>query len=314
MHRLACARRLPDTLGLTANAVPTQDDKNRFFGREHLIRAGWIILIGLVGFVAAAIYYKFISPPKIIIDDQRQQPIPVTVKESNRGEPGPSADEVKGLTEELRKLRDAYNRQLQEARRSVTASKRDHPTPEPAPVRPVVEPALPDVRALTEEVARLRDALTKHQASAVTLTPKESSPPPQVPLFRLPTTVKGYRPISFFGVIGSTCPPDSLKRGEQIKVAFTVTDRSLLNSATPLFARITRKKDNKYVLRVFERLYDLNDGLNQLSLTVDLQPADYELEYGFYLRAELNEEFPKYYRRNCDFAIAQSAIVGSGPS
>jgi hypothetical protein len=278
-----------------------QEDKHRFFGREHLIRAGWVVLLGFAGFIGAAIYHSFVTPQKFVIDNQRQQPIPVIVKEASHETQPSYAPEIQSLTAELKLLRDAYDRQAKEVRKPAPSPGRStSPSTDAALSRPPTAPVMPDVRELADEVRRLRDALAKEKTPEATQVPKASRDELS---YRLPPMVKGYRPVSFLGINGSICPPKELKPSDPISISFNVVDRSLLSRATPLFTRIIQKRDKENLLQVFDHLNELQDGHNQLSFTTELAPANYYIEFGYYLRTKLDEEFPEYYSHKCEFQI-----------
>ncbi len=61
------------------------------------------------------------------------------------------------------------------------------------------------------------------------------------------------------------------------------------------------------MVQVVETLFELQEGINETTISPELQPAEYRLSYGFYLNTELHEEFPKFYSRECKLNVRAHA-------
>ena len=296
-------------MGVTFSRLRQLMDKSgSFFSRENIHRAGWAAIVLVVfGFGLARLYDKLNPPP----------PLVVTVMESGaKNDLAVSPADINTLTEEMKRLRETFGRQSQERPTSKTRASGAPLHTKPSVTTTDLEAATRRVDALEKQAKRLADALAKEQSTALPIADQEKRTPtspatpaatPSSPLarpaFRLPANVKGWRVTPFVGVVESACPTKQVLQGEPVRLSFGVVDRTLLTTATPLFVRIIRMRGREYELQIFERLYDIQGETNQLSIQVNLPPAEYELLYGFYLHAELGQEYPNFYGRECRFSV-----------
>lgn len=277
--------------------MTTQDDKHQFFGRENLIRAGWVVLLGVGGFGGAAVYHKFVAPQKFVIDDQGQSPIRVIIAESDMRHSS-HLPEIDSLTAELKMLRQMYDRQLKQAgKRSPPARIVENS------VKSYIDPDAPRLQNLTEEVKRLREALVKEKAPTVPAIQMKGTDLATPPEFQLPPNVKGYIAVRSRGIENMTCPQDVNKKSEPVAITFDVADTKLVKRATPLFVHIIQKRGDGALYQVFDELAQLKDGHNKLTFNAEIPAGTYYMEYGYYVRSELNQEFPNYYSHKCNFSI-----------
>lgn len=256
-----------------------------FFGADNLHRAGWAVLIGLVGFLGALTYQKIFGPQRILVETI-STPGPgtrittVTALRSN---------EVQELAEAIRELAKATSTNVDQRR----------------------------VRELSNEVDRLSAEVAR---SAKSNSPLSSSPligdtAGKVPgkesasKFVLPESVLGYRTDSLFGVSASTCPPDAVSPEMILRVTFDLDDATLMSRATPIRATVARELTSKKYQLIDEVWSEIQAGTNTITLTPFLEPGRYHLAYGFYLRNSLLGKYPKFYSRDCFFFVIDSAIL-----
>lgn len=288
---------------------PAPRRRTGFFSPDNVHRAGWSALIALVAFVAGLFVTRGLGPQRVIVETAPpNQSLDVTPA-SPTVSSGVSSEDIRGLTSEMRRLREAS-----EVRPSPEKDTKGSPASKQAsrpavPSSPPPDTISPKLQQLTEEVTRLTKELanqsqksesTSTGASGVAKSP--SNPPPR-PSFSFPKSVKGYRPTPFLDVIDATCPLKTLAKGEPVKVSFSVVNNGLPALTSPLFVRVARMRGKDYELQIIERLLEFQPGTNQLSFQFVLEPAEYELSYGFYLRSEIDQEFPPFYGQKCLFVV-----------
>lgn len=47
-------------------------------------------------------------------------------------------------------------------------------------------------------------------------------------------------------------------------------------------------------------------GHNEILESLDLEPGKYDLKYGYHLLSELDEEFPRFYSKHCQFSLPEA--------
>lgn len=118
----------------------------------------------------------------------------------------------------------------------------------------------------------------------------------------LPETAKGYISAKLFGVSATTCPPRDILPSVSLRVTFDLNDQSLISRATPV-TMIVRVRTPTDLLQIDEAWSDLQPGTNTVTLGPKLEPGNYKLIYGFYLRDKLSSDFPEFYSRECSFVV-----------
>lgn len=87
------------------------------------------------------------------------------------------------------------------------------------------------------------------------------------------------------------------------KIGFRFTRLGQESFISPLIVTIARIDEPLKLYQVFYEQYRYEPGNNSLELDVNLQPAKYQLEFGYYVKRDVNEEFPKFYAFSCEFEI-----------
>ncbi len=261
----------------------TVKEKVAFFSKENLHRAGWAILIGLLSFLGGILFNKIHGPQKVIIDASNSAALPINViVQTPPQKVGATTADIQDLTQAIKGMQNS----------NETAIKN----------RQVI--------ALADEVRKLRDSLaSQSRPPAASASVNQPLPGAQAkPLFRFPSKVKGYQPASLFGIKDSSCPPRNITPDATLRIVFRLVDTKILSSGSPLFVRVDRIKADGNLIQAVETLYDLHDGINDITIAPPrLEPAEYRVSYGFYMRDEIDEEFPKFYSRECKFNVQASA-------
>lgn len=253
-----------------------------FFGTDNLHRAGWAALIGLAGFFGALIYQKAYGPQKVVVDASNypHQSGQITAEVS------PGSKEIGDLTEAIRKLAKATSGNEDQKRLHELGAEVD---------RLRAEVAITKKRPV--DLTQSGSASSSSDGSSTILAPKT------VAKFLLPETVKGYTSAKIFGVSDSTCPPSVVAPGVAITATVTFNDSSLTSRASPLRATVVKVRSQTDVLQIVEVWSEIQQGLNEISLSPKLEPGNYQLTYGFYLRSKLSGEFPPFYSKECQFVV-----------
>jgi hypothetical protein len=264
-------------------------NKDGFFGTDNIYRAVWSVAGGAVVYF----FTKGMGPQRVIIDESSINPITALPTTQVQTQGLPSKEDLNSLTNAVTALSKTNNN-----------SGNDEKT----------------VRELMSEVAKLREQVAK----ANTENQKKSSEQtlPQTPLtsrrtsndngkknspafnYVLPTVVKGYGRREIIGSSAELCPYGASGTGSAFSVSFNVEDLTLLERATPLRATLAMVESPLRQVRVAEKWAPLSAGANTISLTPkQLDAGEYELTYGFYLKSELNSEYPNFYSKTCRIKV-----------
>jgi hypothetical protein len=123
------------------------------------------------------------------------------------------------------------------------------------------------------------------------------------PKYELPTMVKGYRRYSPRFLKDPVCPNQQLLESSFPTISFQFADTSKESLISPLIADIARVKTSTEVYQVFSEQYKLQPGVNSIELDINLQKAEYILSFGYYIRRNVDEEYPKFYAFTCEFSV-----------
>ena len=311
----------------------------RFLSRENLIHAGWALLLAGVGFLGGRAVGWFTGPDRVIITALPNPPAQVSARLSDEERQAifDLVSELRSLRTDLgRQLQEsrAQTRQAQ-ANVSTLADGVRELTERVAEALEAQNSRGDSERLarLAEEVRQLREEAKRQQTqlkgedrqaaeatnrlagtldslvgvlearAAVPIRSREANPIAKPP-FSIPTAVKGYQPVAVAKLVTPSCPPTQLSSGAPLQFTFIIRDASLIREATPFFFRAIRlQPDGSPQLQVFEQQYAMRLGTNILDPEISLRPGDYSLSYGYYLRDELGQEFPKYYSQECRVQI-----------
>jgi hypothetical protein len=155
-----------------------------------------------------------------------------------------------------------------------------------------------------KELQRLRRATATAPAGAPMVGPDTTPSSNAILLdgFKLPPVVKGAT-VDDFGKWGrGTCPASQVAPGGDL--VFTATLRSAADTArlTPLSVSITRPQGPNAVYQVSAVWFALHHR-NRVVLPAPMEPGNYTLEYGVYVRDRVNMEYPPIYQRACRFTV-----------
>ncbi len=235
-------------------------ERDNFFGKKNLIRAGWIILIGILGFMARSAYDWVKGPQQVIvknITDVNQQTLRVQFDYPKNTISPKTEESINNLTTELRKL-------LKE----ITSQSMNTSPPFNAPA----------IIPLTNPI--------------------------QEPPFELPISVGGYTVRSFKGMTDAICPEKEIHVNAKIDFSFKVRDSTSLESITPLFVYIDRINSPNSLTRTYYEQYQIKEGKNSIAIELNLKTGEYELQYGYYRKNELDEKYPNFYNKICTLSVA----------
>ena len=123
-------------------------------------------------------------------------------------------------------------------------------------------------------------------------------------MFEFPAKVKGYTQSSLIGTSESSCPISKMAPGMPIQIGFELSDASLIAQASPLFVMVDRIIDPTHLMQTYQHLYALKVGPNVVTVNSTLEAGQYNVTYGFYLRSELDAEYPKFHARTCKVEIS----------
>lgn len=130
--------------------------------------------------------------------------------------------------------------------------------------------------------------------------------PVYFPRYVLPDTVEGYLLSGLGNSVNSNCPGKEVPRGAPMDIKFDFLDDSLLNVMTPIFVTILEVRPDRSVIQVYREQFLVMPGKNLIRLNADFPPGSYQIIYGFYVREQLNDKYPRLYGRRCRIRVVES--------
>lgn len=129
--------------------------------------------------------------------------------------------------------------------------------------------------------------------------------PAYFPRYVLPDTVEGYLLTNLGNSVISNCPGKEVPQGAPMDLKIEFLDDSLLNVMTPIFVTILEVRPDRSVVQVYREQFLVMPGKNLIRLSADFPPGSYQIIYGFYLRDQLNEIYPRLYGKRCRVRIVE---------
>lgn len=160
--------------------------------------------------------------------------------------------------------------------------------------------ATPDTLSLSDTLA---DTILSVQTADSTDSVFVS--PPYSPRYILPDTVEGYLLTGLGNSVISNCPNKEVLRGASMDIRFEFLDDSLLNVMTPIFVTILEVRPDRSVIQVYREQFLVMPGKNLIQLQADFPPGSYQIIYGFYLRDQLNDKYPRLYGKRCRIRVVE---------
>src|SRR3972149_3090509 len=98
--------------------------EDKFLGRANIHRAAWAAIIAASGFIGALVYYKVFGPQRVVVDISNTQnaPLIVTLKEPAIVNPGPTAEDIRNLSQAIRTLQTVGSKDGSEAKIAALAA------------------------------------------------------------------------------------------------------------------------------------------------------------------------------------------------
>lgn len=261
--------------------------KEHFFSSQHWIRAGWTAIFAVVSFFGGMITNHYRSPQRVIVSNfpavQSQQPLIVTSTLSPD-----SLDAINHLSTELDKLQNGlvmFNRHfLQNRNQDTNQSKMLH-----------------------KDIANVNSAIDKLTAVAQkpsVIPNKQSSPSNlQLPPFNLPKVVEGYYAVVMSGVTDIYCPQRDVGKNADLQFGFRVLHDDMLQSTTPLFVALNKIIDRQHLNQVYAQQFKINHDKNNYQVNLNLEPGEYEFNFGYYLRNQVNTQYPQFHSKSCRITV-----------
>lgn len=150
---------------------------------------------------------------------------------------------------------------------------------------------------------QLGNTIKEEQILSNKKTSKVSYNLPQAPKFKMPKNVKGYVRASLVGYGEATCPNAVIPQETVLLIQLYIEPKVRLESLTPAIIQMDKPGENNSLTHVFEQQFELFNGINTFRLPLNLDKGVYHLEAGFYLRTDLNEEFPDYHSIRCPIEV-----------
>ena len=158
---------------------------------------------------------------------------------------------------------------------------------------------------VVKELRALRSAPSVQQATpAAPTSPNPDWPtnPVQLPRFEFPDEVKGYLAAKLRTLATTSCPPSPVPPGKDVTITAGIKSAATAPKLTPFFVSVVRQDRPTSATLIFEEQYE-PQVRNRVLVPAPDAPGSYVLEYGFYLRPELQTAYPPYYRQVCPLQV-----------
>jgi len=260
-------------------------DIEGFFSRSHLISAGWTALFGVVSFIGGILWNVYTSPTKVVVTN-----LPKTVNATSAPVIYPFPENSINALNKLSKELNRYQKELihfekQALNASTNRNKQSK----------YLEKSVGDLTATLNQLTN--SAAIRQQTAASNI--KLENTKIQHPEFSLPSGVKGYTKMGIYGVTDVRCPQRDVLTSAVLNFGFTLKNDDLLQGITPLFVSIDKIVDATHLTQIYAQQYRINFGKNDYKVTINLNPGDYQFEFGYYMRDQLQKEFPNFYEKDC---------------
>ena len=281
-----------------------------FFSKDHTIPAIWGIVLLFVGFFGNQFWSAYNGPDEVVIKNVDQinriveRPLQPTVAQLDPA----SKEELGQLRQALIDLKTASESQAEnEAHRSDEYIKQLESridalrTQQEAGVqdvqvqsRPVEPPPVErDDSILPDDGPSYNELIDDWNRTRLVYRPK----------YKLPDVVKGYRRFAPRFLRNPKCPNKTLWESSYPNIGFRFADISEEQFISPLIVTIARINAPLELYQVFSEQYRLEPGNNSLELDANMQSGKYVLEFGYYVKRDVNEEFPKFYAFECKIEV-----------
>lgn len=148
-----------------------------------------------------------------------------------------------------------------------------------------------------------RDGTAKETETTQSITNNTAFNLPQVPRFRMPENVKGYTRAGLIGFGEASCPDPNISRESVILLQVHIEPNVRLESMTPAIIQMDKPNASGGLTHVLSQQFVLKSGINQFRLPLSLAEGEYHIEAGFYLRSDLDEEFPEFHSIRCPIIV-----------
>ncbi len=253
------------------------------FERDHLIRAFWSLLIGLVMFLLGMYYNSTRQPSKVEVVNTFQKSDTVIVR----------FDE-KALTPN-----EQVSKTLSQLARDISDLKRSYQPISPAS-NPKTMARIPD-RPISDVVHRWDQKPVRLEQ--ITFEPTLKIAQIQLDKFSLPPGTKGYSNIALSTLARVQVVSPTVKQDSLFSLVVELLDPRLLGKISPLFLEFLRKDSELSYTQLASQQYKLEPGRNLVRLAAHIPPGHYEVEVGFYVLDDIKGEYPRKYTSRHDFLV-----------
>ncbi|MCH7827210.1 MAG: hypothetical protein IIC75_04430 [Bacteroidetes bacterium] len=125
----------------------------------------------------------------------------------------------------------------------------------------------------------------------------------QRPIFKLPSIVKGYTQGKIISYSSININKNKFDSNENIELLIEFFDSKVLSKITPIFVDIHKRKSKNSVYLIWNDQFSPNSAKSIVKFTSSFPKGNYELIVGFYLKSEINTEFPMRYSKKFNIEI-----------
>lgn len=253
-------------------------DKLRpLFGQDHIVRVVWSFIIASVFFVFGILYNSNKGPAKVYVVNDSGQRDTVVLK----------IDKSTEVTDY------SVDRYLNKLTNDVAYLKMILSKPQQTNTRQNIQLDSIPIKSF-DNVDRTQNQSYKMDKIKFVFPNNIASI--NIPRLNLPSNIKGYTQNSLGSFAKIEYNKSEVAQNEQVEFAITILDNSLVEKITPLFVSVLRKESENSYTQMFKEQYELKYDKNIIRFIADFAKGKYVLGVGFYLKSELNREYPPFYR------------------
>lgn len=280
-------------------------ERKNFFSRENIHTAIWGASLSLIAFFSGKFYDSYSEPAVIKVETKNEESaLNVKIVENKVKDNGISKEDIEKLTLAINDFnKSTKNSEANSAIKLLSYEIRNfNNSLEKNRVASDFEKYPADS---AEDKLQINDDFKNQEA------PKNNVLLDEI-VFNLPKEAKGHTPTKIRGVKKTYCPPAEVFAGVPISIGFTLTDKAILDYASPLIFSISRIDGPRELYQIFERNTILKFGLNNYTYQYEskkLNPGKYSVTYGYFRKDKLDGEYPLFYVLSCEMSIVTPSKI-----
>jgi|GEM_PF-3968298 len=254
------------------------------FGKEHLARTFWSVVVTLAFFFFGIWYNEGKEPSRVYVTNTSDLRDTIVLRiEGQANSPNKILeDRIEQLVRDVGSLR----RYMSRSGPQTTSSPLDRLEPRPLST-------FGNTPGQKESIKMVK----------VPLAVEPNRAQIKIPKFQLPSRVKGYTEGKLSSFAKLTLPKTQYHDDEEIQFTIELLDPTILGKISPLIVDVLRKDAEYRYTLLYNQQFVLQPTNNLVSLIADFGVGKFILQAGFYLVDEVDQEYPPLYRTQIEIEV-----------